>query len=225
MTVIGLSLFAQTKYVLVIEKNDGTQVRIHSSEIKEMTIDTEESHEWVDLGMPSGTMWATCNIGAEQPSDAGSYFAWGEFEEKGLYDWVSYSHCDGNAMNCHFLGNNIAGTKYDAAYVIWGDEWCLPTQEQFKELIQECTKQRITLNQKKGVLFTGPNGENVFFPEAGARWDSEINGQKQGGKYWSATLDTYYSGGAHYLSIEDDEISWNYSWHRYGGFPIRPVRK
>ena len=79
--------------------------------------------EAIDLGLPSGTKWASFNMGADKPEESGYYYAWGEIDEDVLFKWEEYTHCDGDEDSCHDLGSDIAGTKYDAAHVKWGGNW------------------------------------------------------------------------------------------------------
>ncbi|MBQ2195316.1 MAG: hypothetical protein II407_00065, partial [Prevotella sp.] len=102
--------------------------------------------EAVDLGLPSGTKWASFNVGATKPEEYGGYYAWGETEEKERYDWDTYIHCDGASNTCHDLGSDISGTQYDIAHVKWGGNWCMPTYEDFEELNDNCTSEWTTLN-------------------------------------------------------------------------------
>ena len=137
-----------------------------------------DGHKYVNLGLPSGTMWATCNIGAEAPERMGDKFAWGETEPKELSTWQNYK-----------FGTPIFLTKYisqrgwpyndnkmelddmdDAAQVNWGGTWRMPTSAQFGELYSNCTIQfsfeDVGNNKKRyGVLFTSNiNGNSIFFP-------------------------------------------------------------
>lgn len=93
----------------------------------------------IDLGLPSGTMWACCNMGAKSPTEYGGYYAWGETEEKSYYGWNTYAYCDGSQTTCHNIGSDIAGTQYDVAHVKWGSTWRMPAIEQFEELNTACT--------------------------------------------------------------------------------------
>ena len=77
----------------------------------------------IDLGLPSGTKWACCNVGTTTPEGYGGYYAWGETEEKEIYDWTTYIHCDGSMETCHDLGSDIAGSEYDVAHVQWGSNF------------------------------------------------------------------------------------------------------
>ncbi len=108
----------------------------------------------IDLGLPSGTKWASCNVGATKPWEYGGYYAWGETEENGVYDWSNYIHCDGDwpAPLCHNLGNSISGTPYDVAYIKWGGNRKMPTLKQIKELIDNCERVWISLHCVDGYL-------------------------------------------------------------------------
>ena len=120
----------------------------------------------IDLGLPSGTKWACCNVGASIPEGSGGYYAWGETKEKEIYDWTTYIHCDGSMETCHDLGSDIAGSEYDVAHVQWGGFWVMPTQEQIQELTSNCSCTWTRRNGVDGDLFTGPNGFTVFLPES-----------------------------------------------------------
>ena len=111
-----------------------------------------DDHEWVDLGLPSGTLWATCNVGANAPEEFGDYFAWGETAPKDYYDWDNYKWCNGNDSTltkyCNdstygyngFVDNKVElDPEDDAAYVNWGPSWRMPTLNQTQELWQDCT--------------------------------------------------------------------------------------
>ena len=109
---------------------------------------TENGHEWVDLGLPSGTMWATCNIGADNPQDYGNYYAWGEVTPKDVYNWSTYKYgydkLTGYNTDSRYGRNGFADGKTmlelsdDAAYANWGGKWRMPTDEQQTELRNEC---------------------------------------------------------------------------------------
>ena len=82
----------------------------------------------IDLGLPSGTKWACCNVGADTPEAYGGYYAWGETEEKSTYSWSNYIHCNGSRETVHDIGSDIAGTEYDVAHVKWGGSWVMPSR-------------------------------------------------------------------------------------------------
>lgn len=142
----------------------------------------------IDLGLPSGTMWASCNVGASEDLEYGGYFAWGETEEKDNYDWSNYTHCDGTAENCLYLGSDISGTKYDVARMKWGDNWRLPTVKQFQELLDNCFQECLGVNDVHGLmLYSKINGKSIFLPAAGKYKSDHIEGNDIIGNYWSST--------------------------------------
>ena len=107
----------------------------------------DENHPHIiDLGLPSGTKWACCNIGADVPEDFGGFYAWGETLEKSHYALDNYAYLD-EYDQYFLLGEDIAGTAYDVSYVNWGDSWRMPTDEQIKELLDNCTCKWFLLNE------------------------------------------------------------------------------
>ena len=190
---------------------------------------------WVDLGLPSGTLWATCNVGADSPEDCGDYFAWGETSPKDYYDLITYKWCNGNENKLtKYCSNSIYGTvdnktvldlEDDAAYVNWGTSWCMPTHDQLKELFDNCTQQLTELNGVNCIMVTGPNRNTMFLPAAGYRDFSSLEDVGLGGYYWSCTLvlsDPYCA----YALGFDSFIPWDYRFdlYRYSGRTVRAVR-
>ena len=160
------------------------------------------SVEWVDLGLPSGLLWASCNVGATAPEEYGDYFAWGETTTKDVYDWSTYRYCtvDGE-------GNLATLTKYntltdfgtvdnlttleagdDAATVNLGGGARTPTREEWQELINNTTTEWTTLNGVNGRKFTAPNGKSIFLPAAGHLYGSELYYAGSLGFYLSSSL-------------------------------------
>lgn len=133
------------------------------------TSGTLNGHEWVDLGLPSGTKWATCNIGTSTPSGYGNYYAWGETSTKSSY----------TEANSRTYGKNISdfsgNTYYDAAAANWGSGWRMPTYKEFQELKEKCRWTLTTLNGRRGYRVTGPNGKSIFLPMAGGANSSAGN--------------------------------------------------
>ena len=194
-------------------------------------------HDFVDLGLPSGTLWATCNVGATNPEDYGDYFAWGETTTKDTYSWSTYSLCNGaynkltKYCNNSSYGNNgftdtltTLEANDDAATANWGSAWRMPTKEEFEELNNNCTKTWTTQNGVNGALFTGSNGKSVFLPAAGYYRGNELLTAGSLVHYWSSSLYT-----------DSTTIAWNFSNAndygygmdnndgRFFGFSIRPV--
>lgn len=177
----------------------------------------------IDLGLPSGTKWACCNVGATKPEQYGGYYAWGEVSEKSYYDWSTYSHCDGSYSSCHNLGSGIAGTQYDVAHVQWGGSWVMPSLDQIKELLVHCSSEWTTENGVYGRRFTGSNGGSIFLPAAGYRWYGGLYDAGESGHYWSSTQEPYGSYYAFYLKFYSGNASWYVNIYRYGGLSVRPV--
>ena len=193
------------------------------------------AHEYVDLGLPSGTKWATCNVGANSPEDYGDYFAWGETSTKNTYSWATYSLCNGSQntltkyCNNSSYGNNgftdaltTLEASDDAATANWGSAWRMPTKEEFDELKNNCTVTWTTQNGVNGRLFTGPNGNSIFLPAAGYRYDSSLYSAGSYGYYWSSSLYTDYPYSAWLLYFLSGNYGM-YSDYRYYGRSVRPV--
>lgn len=178
----------------------------------------------IDLGLPSGTLWSCCNVGADAPESYGRYYAWGETTEKDVYDWSTYIHCDRSSSTCYDLGSDIAGTQYDVTHVKWGGSWVMPSKEQQDELCNNCTYTWTTMNGINGGQFTGPNGGTIFLPAAGGRWRESLNNAGSRGYYWSSSQDPSSSDQAYYLHFYSGSAYLNLS-NRLNGFPVRPVSR
>ena len=195
-----------------------------------------DNHEYVDLGLSSGTLWATMNIGANSPEDYGDYFAWGETEPKDYYDWDTYKWCNGSYTsmtkyctlseygNNGFIDNKTElDPEDDAAYVNWGSLWRMPSKAQIDELNLECTWRWTQRNGVNGLLVTGTNGNSMFLPAAGGRWYELLCDVDNWGFYWSRTLqsgDPYF---AFDLYFDSGKVYWDMDGH-YAGFTVRAVR-
>ena len=141
-------------------------------------------HDYIDLGLPSGTLWATCNVGAEAPEEYGDYFAWGETEPKEIYDWSTYKYAKGDydqltkyCQNATYGYEGYTDALYvlesldDAATVNWGDGWRMPSATEGEELLSQCSHQRDTVNGVPGLRIVGTNGNSIFMPASGAKGD------------------------------------------------------
>ena len=188
----------------------------------------------IDMGLPSGTKWAQYNVGAVNWEDCGGYYAWGETEEKSIYSWDTYEHCDGTGNSLHNIGDNIVGTEYDVAHVRWGGDWRMPTDEDYQELFDNCTFVfGKTKNNVVGIQFTGPNGNKLFFPAAGYRSNETLLSKSSYGRYWSGQLlfkiEEYpYNESIYSHSFEFSRSSSTlrlYSMQRSYGYSVRPVTK
>lgn len=231
-----------------VPKNNGIESFSSDSNDDGMVDTTQPSYDYIDLGLPSGTLWATFNVGANVPEEYGDFFAWGETAPKATYSWSNYKHCDfseGEGWNAQtkycnnsFFGYNgftdqltVLQSDDDAATVNWGNDWCMPTVDQWQELVEntECVWE--PRNGVDGRLFTAQNGASLFLPAAGFRWDDEIHYTGNGcGNYWSSSLSTEKSG-----ATDDPNVAFNLRFYsgdnldvlteyRGSGLSVRPVR-
>ena len=189
--------------------------------IQAQTCPDEHHPHAIDLGLPSGTLWACCNIGAASPEEYGGYFAWGETEEKEEYTYENYIHSDGTWDTCHNLGDSINGTNYDVARVKWGEEWKMPSLEQVKELIYCTAYLWTTVGQTKGATFSA-NGKSIFLPASG-RLGSTSTYLNQEGQYWTAMPSTYGTFYAYHLGFGDSWVDWMRDGGRKNGLSVRAV--
>ena len=201
--------------------------------------DAGDIEEYVDLGLPTGTLWATKNIGASCPEEYGHYFAWGETTPKNVYDWETYKW-SGNVWNTmtKYCTSSNYGTvdnkteldpEDDAATANWGQQWCMPTKDQQDELLAQCTWEWTTRNGMKGYLVTSKKNSNwLFLPAAGYHDGAELYSTDKICDYWSSTLNTEESNQAYdiwcYWYSESSSGTATNSNARYFGFPVRPVR-
>ncbi len=188
------------------------------------TISVAQKHEYVDLGLPSGTLWATTNVGADNPEDYGDYFAWGETKPKSDYSWETYKYVGNSTKYNDSDGKKTLDYSDDAAYQNWGSDWCMPTIEQLKELKDQCTWKWTTRNGKNGYLVTSKkNGNTLFLPAAGYRNGTSLYNVGSYGDYWSRSLSESSPGYARYLRFNSGGVDdyWDY---RGCGQSVRPVR-
>lgn len=176
----------------------------------------------IDLGLPSGTKWSCCNVGASSPEGYGGYYAWGETSEKSVYDWDTYAYYNSSTGEFVHIGSDISGTQYDVARVRMGAPWRMPTHEQQMELVENCERQWTQQNGVYGVLVTGPNGGQVFLPAAGYRWNDYLYYVGSYGYYWSSSLGPGYDYYAYYLYFYSGYWYWDYDY-RGDGRSVRPV--
>ena len=172
-------------------------------------------HDAVDLGL--SVMWATCNVGAESPEDYGDYFSWGETETKDSY---TSSNCVTNGVEIDDIAGNA---EYDAATANWGDSWRMPTRNEFKELVNSCTWEWTTQNNVDGYLVTGSNGNSIFLPAAGTRYETSLHYAGSEGYYWSSTPIGSSTKYAYCLCFYSGSHIASYDITRYNGLTVRPV--
>lgn len=187
---------------------------------------TINGHEWVDLGLPSGLKWATCNIGADIMVEPGVYFAWGETETKDNY---SSDNCITHRVPFSELkkkgiidDSGILTKKHDAANQLWGSSWRMPTIDEFQELIKSCTWEFISVNDMNGYMVTGPNKRQIFLPAAAFKEDTEIDNYGEFGDYWSSSVVPDLAGAACSLGYSSKSFGRRH-YSRYVGRCVRPV--
>ncbi len=248
-----------SNYLLVV-KNDSSALRIDKSDIQKITYDDTTfkvepvtEHEYVDLGLPSGTLWATCNVGATKPTEYGDYFAWGETEPKEVYADSTYKW---------FYADSEIYTKYnsedglttllpedDAATANWGSEWRMPTNEEQRELYEnsymvqtdgyngtdvigvifykaksaEDKGEFVARWQTPSSDYSVSSDAHVFLPAAGYRWDWFLNFDDDYSYYWSSSLSEYNERNAHYLEFGNKGVFWGTNNRSRRGFPVRAV--
>lgn len=185
----------------------------------------------IDLGLPSGTKWSCCNVGASRPTDSGNYYSWGETEVKRNYDWSTYKYCNGTWNTCYDLELNICGTLYDVAHVKWGGAWQMPRNDQFEELSDNCTYKWTTLDGVKGGEFTSKiNGRKIFMPAAGSRNCYDLFQSGSYGRYWtgikSTSISSYKDSAGEFVIMKNfDNDDPMFHTERRDGLTIRPVAK
>jgi hypothetical protein len=197
----------------------------------------DDTHEYVDLGLPSGTLWATCNVGANSPEEYGDYFAWGETQPKVIYNWSSYKYCNGSETTmtkyCTNSSYGMVDNKTileavdDAATVNWGSGWQIPSSIQLQELFNNeyTTKTWTTQNGVNGELIMSlSNGNSIFLPAAGYRFDALIDDVGSYGGYWSRELSTEKSYGGRSVYFFSGDNTPPYRAYRCYGRSVRPVR-
>jgi len=160
--------------------------------------------EWVDLGLPSGLLWAKCNLGATKPEEYGDYYAWGETSTKEVYTWETYKYCTAvdeegwfktlskyNTISRYGSPDNLTTlqTSDDVATQKLGNGARMPTETEWNELLDNTTSEWTTENGVYGRRLTASNGKSLFLPAAGYRWGSELYYAGGVGNYWSSSLD------------------------------------
>ena len=228
---------------MYIYQNDNVVKRIPVSQIDSVIFvipkapavpDVPETsvYEAIDLGLPSGVKWATCNVGATKPEEYGGYYAWGEIEEKDDYSWNTYRWCNGtyDSMTKYCTSGSdgtvdnktVLEPEDDVAHVKWGGNWRMPTKAEQDELRNNCTWTWTTINGVNGYQVTGPNGNSIFLPAAGLRNGAGVHDRGNYGYYWSSSLYSDSSNGACYLYFSGSDYDW-FSSSRFYGRSVRPV--
>lgn len=220
-----------------VYKSDNTKVDFPYEKMNSLVVYEASEHTAVDLGLPSGTKWATCNVGASSPEENGDYYAWGETVTKSVYDWSTYAPggstlssenaCGTSAdliyQQCGGKNADVSGTKYDVAFVKWGSKWKTPTNAQHRELVDNCTWTWTTLNGVNGYNIVGPNGNGIFLPATGYRYSTISASVGSFGLYWSSTISEFNFDCTYSLSFSPEGHFAFVCYDRVRGGSIRPI--
>lgn len=243
------SVFGQT---MKINLSSGSEMEFKTSEVTSIEFkegDIYNGHEYVDLGLPSGLKWATCNVGASNPVEYGDFFSWGETDCKGNFEkysnysltnykyykrtetkeidkdgfevtviksgYTKYVTDSGYGYESYTDNKTILDLEDDAAHVIWGGGWRIPTRSEWEELENECSWIDATLNGVSGKKVSGPNGNFLFIPYAGECDDTfGVFVKRNSISYWCSDISLSYNSHAY--------CSYGTRW-RYYGMNIRAV--
>ena len=175
------------------------------------------AYEWIDLGLPSGLLWASCNVGAAVPEEYGDYFAWGEIVPKESYDR------ENNLTANRHMSDIFGNPQYEAATANWGAPARMPKKAEMDELYKYCTTTWTSRNGVNGRLMTGKNGNSIFLPAAGHIDGTWLDNAGEDGGYWSCSPGDKGDENAYSLGFCNDFFYWTYDL-RYTGYSVRPVR-
>ena len=230
---------------VLIYKSDDTTVEYETADIDSMVFvqdepvtipsyltcpDDNHPHA-IDLGLPSGTQWCCCNVGATYPRQSGGYFAWGEITEKDKYTEANYSYfvglldtggdgyIDENFSVIDIGLDDIAGTQYDVASVRMGKPWHMPSMAQLSELLYNHICSIIAVDNSY-FRVTGPNGGYIILPKAGFKVGA--SNRSDGGAYWSSEISRINSSSAEAYKYGGFFLSWKHG-NRFCGIPVRAV--
>lgn len=214
-----------------------------------VTVKKESSIEAVDLGLPSGLKWASCNLGAAKPEEYGNHYAWGETEpyysslspliwkdgKSSGYSWASYKWCKGTehtltkycfdssyGYNGFIDNKNSLDLEADVAHVTLGGSWRIPTKDNLDELRTQCTWTWTTMNGVKGMEVVGPNGNSIFLPANGGYPRPDLSEPGVRDYYWSTSLSYRPDCGMSFI-IYQEGTKWYSLYGRCSGQAIRPV--
>lgn len=245
LLIIGLFVVISLSYAqggMKIWKNN-ICMTIYTNDVDSIVFfDSLDGHEFVDLDLPSGTLWATCNLGANMPEDYGRYFAWGEnvgYTEYAIdnycFDWAKYRYCTGTSTKMtKYVTNSTYGsidnareleTLDDAAAVNWGADWKIPSWEQWQELYSSCRWEWTTINGINGYKVSSTNNNWIFLPAGGYFDNTSIINKGAFGDYWTSTLCAKENKSAYDFDFTSNQMRIGNDYgYRCQGHSIRPVR-
>ena len=211
------------------DQNDG-----NSNTGSDNATGTANGHDYVDLGLPSGTKWATCNVGATKPEEYGDYYAWGETTTKSSYSYDNYKWSnDGCDTFTKYNTSSSYGTvdnktmlelADDAARANWGGAWRMPTDAEWTELRENCTWTWTTKNGVNGYeVKSKTNGNSIFLPAAGYCGNDGLDNAGNYGNYWSSSLNADDTNDALHVLFYSDGVYRNDYGYRCCGQSVRPV--
>lgn len=240
-------LAASAQKEVLLHLKSGEVITYGNAEIDSITFGTRlhdddyRGHEYVDLGLPSGLKWATCNVGAELPEENGNYYRWAETKSIVESEATDHKYFVGFKLTKYNLNEKLGvvdnkivlDPEDDAAHVAWGGKWRMPTHEEMTELITYCSKEKYTINSVTGYKYTGPNGNSIFLPYSGVYFSGGSSATPtnygQGLYYWSSSLNDEPSlGSSNYGEYECnyafylDKTSISKTFRRFG-LPVRAV--
>ena len=192
-------------------------------------------YDYVDLGLPSGTLWASCNVGAHKPSDFGLYFQWGDtigytkeqIGEDKQFTWKSYKwnpSGDGETFTKYTTTGTALDLEDDAAHANMGGDWHMPTPKQCQELIDNTTRVWTILDDVNGRLFTSKKdgSKSIFIPAAGYAWNGSVQDSGDNGSVWPSMLSADFVDNGQYLYLNSEDTGL-YEDNRCSGCCVRGV--
>lgn len=213
---------------------DKTDTPEHSKATQEEIETLANGYDYVDLGICNGLKWATTNVGAENPEDKGISFAWGETEPKPSYSRNNYKYITYNEdiftkyedRTKNRDNKIILEPEDDAAHVLRGGGWRIPTEVELDSLMKLCEWRPDTLNGVRGYRVFGQRegykDKSIFLPVSGAYDQESLKNQNRSGYYWSSTVLPHGVTSAVGLTFDEKDVTKSY-YYRYFGQVIRPV--